>query len=205
MSIFYVNIIDCSFRAAKQRFDEDEDFKTRARLAVTRLQSGEESYRTAWLRICEASRREFDAIYQRLGVTLTERGESFYNPLLTPMVDELKQKGFVIESDGAQCIFIENQKIPLIIQKSDGGFGYGATDMAAIRHRLEEEKADWIIYVTDTGQSQHFDLIFGSAKKIGWISDDPSGPIVNHVGFGLVMGEDGQKFKSRSGDVLYSA
>eukprot|EP00210_Caulerpa_lentillifera_P005575 g5332.t1 len=190
------------YRAAKQRFDEDEDFKTRARLAVTKLQSGEESYRSAWLRICEASRREFDAIYQRLGVHLTERGESFYNPLLAPMVEELKEKGFVIESDGAQCIFLEGQKIPLIIQKSDGGFGYGATDMAAIRHRLEEEKAEWIIYVTDTGQSQHFELIFGSAKKVGWISDDPSGPRVNHVGFGLVMGEDGQKFKSRSGDVV---
>ena len=117
-----------------------------------------------------------------------------------------------------QCIFVEGQRIPLIIQKSDGGFGYGATDVAAIRHRLMKEKADWIIYVTDIGQhrvaclmadglwrlgqSQHFELIFGSAKKIGWISDDPESARASHVGFGLVMGEDGQKFRSRSGEVV---
>jgi len=190
------------YRAAKERFDEDEEFKTRARIAVTKLQNGEEAYLNAWNRICEASRKEFDAIYRRLDVKLMERGESFYNPLLSPLVEELKSQGVVVESEGANVIFVEGQRIPLMIQKSDGGFGYGATDMAAIRHRLTEEKADWIIYVTDIGQSQHFDLIFSSAKKIGWISDDPEGARVDHVGFGLVMGEDGQKFRSRSGHVV---
>lgn len=93
--------IHLHFRAAKERFDEDEEFKTRARIAVTKLQNGEEAYLNAWKRICEASRKEFDAIYGRLDVKLTERGESFYNPLLQPLVEELKSQGIVVESEGA--------------------------------------------------------------------------------------------------------
>lgn len=103
-----------------------------------------------------------------------------------------------------QCIFVEGQKVPLIIQKSDGGFGYATTDLAAVRHRLTEEKAEWIIYVTDVGQSQHFQMIFAAAKKAGWLKDPPDAPRLDHVAFGLVMGEDGQKFKTRSGDVSCS-
>ncbi len=143
------------YRASKQRFDAEEDFKTRAREAVTRLQSGASDRRSplsgsaradrpsprlsrsprcavpagdevclkAWRRICAASRKEFQALYDRMGVRLTERGESFYNPFLKPLVEELKERGIAELSDGATCIFIEGYKVPLIIQKSDGGFG----------------------------------------------------------------------------------
>ncbi|KAF5828098.1 tRNA synthetases class I (R)-domain-containing protein [Dunaliella salina] len=190
------------YRAAKKRFDEDEGFKQRAREAVTALQSGDEKSLRMWRAICAASRKEFAAIYERLGVRVEERGESFYNPMLKAVVEELKEKGCAEESDGAICVFVEGQSIPLIVQKSDGGFGYASTDMAAIKHRLEVEKADWIIYVTDAGQAQHFDLVFSAAKKAGWIGTPESKAKIDHVGFGLVLGEDGKKFKTRSGDVV---
>ncbi|EFJ40444.1 hypothetical protein VOLCADRAFT_108162 [Volvox carteri f. nagariensis] len=189
------------YRAAKKRFDEEEEFKTRAREAVTRLQSGDPESLASWQRICAASRREFEAIYSRLGVTLQERGESFYNPMLKDVVEELKAAGVATIDNGAACVFVEGQSVPLIVQKSDGGFGYASTDMAAIKHRLNEEKADWIIYVTDVGQSQHFELVFAAAKKAGWLVDG-SGPKVSHVGFGLVLGEDGKRFRTRSGDLV---
>ncbi|GMH37395.1 hypothetical protein BSKO_05268 [Bryopsis sp. KO-2023] len=190
------------YRAAKAKFDNDEEFKTKARAAVKLLQGGAPEYLSAWNRICDASRKQFEQIYGRLGVTLTERGESFYNPYLAPLVEELMESGVAEESQGATCVFVEGQKVPLIIRKSDGGFGYATTDMAALRQRLNEEKAEWVIYVTDVGQSQHFQMIFAGAKKAGWISNDPDGARVDHVGFGLVLGEDGQKFKARSGDVV---
>jgi arginyl-tRNA synthetase len=159
----------------------------------------------AWRRICEASRREFNAIYARLGVTLQERGESFYNPMLPAVVEELKEKGIAVESDGATCVFIDGKDVPLIVQKSDGGYGYASTDMAAVKQRLTDEKGDWVIYVTDAGQAEHFALVFAAARKVGWLpADDKSlaPPRVSHVGFGLVCGEDGKKFKTRSGDVV---
>ena len=188
------------YKAAKVRFDEEQDFKGRAREAVTRLQSGDPESLQAWQRICDASRREFQKIYDRLGVKLTERGESFYNPLLKDTVDELLSKGVAEISDGATCVFVEGQEIPMIVQKSDGGFGYASTDMAAIKHRIHDEKADWIIYVTDVGQAQHFNLLFGAAKKAGYLPTDHNVRI-DHVVFGLVLGEDNKKFRSRSGDV----
>ncbi|KAG2495395.1 hypothetical protein HYH03_006662 [Edaphochlamys debaryana] len=188
------------YRAAKKRFDEEEEFKTRAREAVTRLQSGDATSLASWQRICAASRREFEAIYTRLGVTLTERGESFYNPMLKDVVDGLKEAGVATIDDGATCVFVEGQTVPLIVQKSDGGFGYASTDMAALKHRLNDEKADWIIYVTDVGQSQHFDMVFAAARKAGWLVE--GGPKVSHVGFGLVLGEDGKRFRTRSGDLV---
>jgi len=193
------------YRASKKRFDAEEDFKTRAREAVTELQSGNPAYTAAWQRICAASRKEFQALYDRLGVKLTERGESFYNPFLKGIVEELKEKGIAEVNEGAVCVFVEGQKVPLIVQKSDGGFGYASTDMAAIRHRVDTEKADWIVYVTDCGQEQHFDMVFAAARKAGWLppkGDRSAKPRIDHVGFGLVLGEDGKKFKTRSGDVV---
>lgn len=99
---------------------------------------------------------------------------------------------------------MDGQKVPLIIQKSDGGFGYATTDMAALRQRLTDEKAEWVIYVTDVGQSQHFQMLFAAAKKAGWLAEGAAAPRIDHVVFGLVLGEDGQKFKTRSGDVSMS-
>lgn len=167
-------------------------------------QSGDPECIAAWQRICAASRREFEAIYSRLGVTLQERGESFYNPMLKDVVDELKAKGVAELSEGATCVFVEGQDIPLIVQKSDGGYGYASTDMAAIKQRVQDEKADWVIYVTDMGQATHFDMVFAAARRAGYLppKDSKEPPRVSHVGFGLVLGEDGKKFKTRSGDVV---
>lgn len=189
------------YRAAKQRFDEEEDFKTRSREAVRELQSGKEEYVQAWQRICDASRREFEKLYDRLGVTIQERGESFYNPFLGQVVDDLLDRNIAEISEGAACVFVECQKIPLIVRKTDGGYGYASTDMAAIKHRIEEEHADWIIYVTDSGQSVHFEMVFEAARKAGYLPEDREVKI-DHVPFGLVLGEDGKKFRSRSGDVV---
>ncbi|KAF6266502.1 tRNA synthetases class I (R)-domain-containing protein [Scenedesmus sp. NREL 46B-D3] len=181
------------YRAAKKRFDDEADFK-----------SGDEECIAAWQRICDASRREFEAIYSRLGVTLQERGESFYNPMLKDVVEELREKGVAEVSDGATCVFVEGCEVPLIVQKSDGGYGYASTDMAAIKQRVTQEKADWVIYVTDIGQAPHFDMVFAAARRAGWLPEKGSAqpPRVSHVGFGLVLGEDGKKFKTRSGDVV---
>ncbi|KAJ3341354.1 hypothetical protein HDU93_004990 [Gonapodya sp. JEL0774] len=191
------------YRAAKFRFDKDEDFKTRARLAVTRLQSGDPGSIRRWQRICDASRREFQAIYDRLGANIQERGESFYNPMLAGVVEELQKLNVAQESEGAMCVFVKGRSDPLIIRKSDGGYGYGTTDMAALKHRLTVEKAQWIIYVTDIGQASHFDLVFAAGRMAGWLpKNENQEPRVSHVGFGLVLGEDGKKFKTRSGDVV---
>lgn len=196
-----VSDLQVLYRAAKQRFDEDEEFKTRSREAVKELQSGKEEYVQAWKRICDASRREFEKIYTRLGVDIQERGESFYNPFLGEVVDDLLDRNIAEISEGAVCVFVECQKIPLIVRKSDGGYGYASTDMAALRHRINEEQADWIIYVTDSGQSVHFQMVFEAAQKAGYLPEDRKVRI-DHVPFGLVLGEDGKKFRSRSGDVV---
>lgn len=192
------------YRAAKKRFDEEPDFKKSSQLEVVRLQSGEKDALFAWKAICDVSRKAFQEIYDLLGVKITERGESFYNPFLKEIVNEFDRKGLVAISDGAKCVYLEGFKnregepLPLIIQKSDGGYNYDTTDLATIRHRIFVEKADRIIYITDSGQSLHFQMIFSAAEKIGWL--DPSKTEVNHLGFGLVLGPDGKKFKTRSGE-----
>ncbi|CAL8469338.1 g8879 [Coccomyxa elongata] len=191
-----VSDLQALYKASKQRFDAEEDFKARAREAVTRLQSGDPEFEETWKRICEASRNEFDAIYQRLDVRLVWRGESFYNPRLTPLVEELIERGIAEESEGAMVIHVEGQKTPLMIRKSDGGYGYGTTDMAALYQRIHEEKGEWLIYVTDEGQAGHFKLVFGAGKRAGIIpANNP--PRIDHVGFGLVLGQDGKRIRTR--------
>jgi arginyl-tRNA synthetase len=193
------------YRAAKLRFDEDPEFKKRSQLQVVKLQSGDPDSLAAWKTICDISRKAFQEIYDLLDVKLVERGESFYNPYLAEVVAELDKKGLVTISDGAKCVFLEGfvtrdgQPLPMIIQKSDGGYNYDTTDMAAIRHRIFVEKADRIIYLTDAGQSLHFAMVFKAAEKAGYL--DPSQVRVDHVPFGVVLGSDGKKFKTRSGDV----
>ena len=192
------------YKASKKRFDQEPDFKMRAQKEVVSLQSGEKEAMYAWKIICDVSRKGFQEIYDLMDVRLTERGESFYNPLLKQVVDELDQKGLVTISDGAKCIYLEGfvnregEPLPLMIQKSDGGYNYDTTDLAAIRHRIYIEKADRMIYVVDVGQSLHFQMVFAAAEKAGWL--DRSKTQVDHVGFGLVLGTDGKKFKTRSGD-----
>ncbi|MBS0648036.1 MAG: arginine--tRNA ligase [Verrucomicrobia bacterium] len=192
------------YRAAKKRFDEDPEFKKRSQLQVVKLQGGDEVSLAAWKMICDISRKAFQEIYNLLDVKLTERGESYYNPVLPQVVDDLVKRGMVTISDGAKCIYLDgfigrdDKPLPMIIQKSDGGYNYDTTDVAALRQRIEEEKADRIIYVTDAGQSLHFQMVFKAVEKAGYF--DPHKTRIDHVPFGVVLGSDGTKFKTRSGD-----
>ncbi|GAB4346006.1 MAG: arginine--tRNA ligase [Cyanophyceae cyanobacterium] len=191
------------YQQAKRRFDEDEAFKARSREGVVGLQGGDPDSRRAWELLCEQSRREFQRIYDRLDVHLTERGESFYNPLLADTVDAIAASGLLVEDQGARCVFLEGfqnkdgNPLPLIVQKSDGGYNYATTDLAALRYRIGEDRAERIIYVTDAGQANHFTQVFQVAQRAGLVP--PTVELV-HVPFGLVQGEDGKKLKTRSGD-----
>jgi arginyl-tRNA synthetase len=192
------------YKASKARFDNDEAFKQTSRQEVVKLQSGDADSLHAWNIICDISRKAYQEIYDILDVKLEERGESFYNPLLPQVVADLENKGLIQISGGAKCVFLdgflnrEGEPLPLMVQKSDGGYNYDTTDMAAIRHRCEVEKADRIIYVTDLGQATHFAMVFQAAQKAGYVSSNK--PQLDHVTFGLVLGTDGRKFRTREGD-----
>ncbi|CAN4096296.1 unnamed protein product [Withania somnifera] len=191
------------YKASKLRFDNDADFKQRAQRAVVSLQGGDEKHRMAWAQIREISRNEFQRVYERLGVHLEEKGESFYNPYIPNVLELLNEKGLIQESEGARVIFIEGRNIPLIVVKRDGGFNYASTDLTALWYRLNEEKADWMIYVTDVGQKEHFEMFFAAARRAGWLpSNENDYPKVSHVGFGLVLGEDGKRYRTRSTDLV---
>ncbi len=187
------------YRASKQRFDEDQAFKDEARAAVVALQGGESEALKTWKQICQISREAFEEVYDLLDIHLEERGESFYNPMLSQVVADLEKKGMITLSEGAKCVFHEGYKIPLMVQKSDGGYNYDTTDMAAILHRVESDQADRIIVVTDAGQRLHFELIRETAQQAGYL--DPNKVRFDHVTFGVVLGPDGKKFKTRSGEV----
>jgi len=195
------------YREAKQRFDNDSEFQTISREEVVKLQAGDPVSLKAWGLLCEQSRKEFQKIYDTLDINLQERGESFYNPKLQDVVDDLNRQGLLVTDDGARCVFLEGMQgkegkpLPLIVQKSDGGFNYATTDLAAIRYRLgaDGDAATRVIYVTDAGQANHFSAVFQVAKRAGWI---PAEATVEHVPFGLVQGVDGKKLKTRSGDTI---
>jgi len=192
------------YKESKVRFDTEPEFKKQAQLQVVSLQSGHPESLKAWHLICDISRKGFQEIYDLLDVKLLERGESFYNPLLPKVVEALEKKGLVTISDGAKCIFMEGfvsregNPLPMIIQKADGGYNYDTTDMAAILHRVREEKAERIIVITDAGQSLHFQMLFKAAELAGFY--DPRKVQLDHVAFGVVLGPDGKKFKTRSGE-----
>ncbi|MCG9893352.1 MAG: arginine--tRNA ligase [Thermosynechococcaceae cyanobacterium MS004] len=193
------------YKKAKQRFDEDEAFKETARQAVVKLQSGDAESLKAWGLLCDQSRREFQVIYDWLDIELTERGESFYNPYLADVLTGLIEAQLLVEDAGAQCVFLEGYSnkagdpMPLIVKKSDGAFNYATTDLAALRYRIGQDKADRILYVTDAGQATHFAQFFQVAQRAGWVPDTVT---LTHVPFGLVQGEDGKKLKTRSGETV---
>ncbi|NER98385.1 MAG: arginine--tRNA ligase [Symploca sp. SIO1B1] len=193
------------YRQAKQRFDDDEAFREASRKEVVQLQAGAEDSRRAWQLLCDQSRREFQVIYNLLDIQVTERGESFYNPLLPAVVQDLEKLKLLEEDNGANCVFLEGftnkqgQPLPLIVQKSDGGFNYATTDLAALRYRIQQDEANRIIYVTDGGQANHFAQVFQVAQRAGWLTKEVE---VVHVPFGLVQGEDGKKLKTRSGETV---
>lgn len=188
------------YKESKKRFDTEEEFKKRAYQCVVRLQSKDPDFTQAWKLICDVSRQEFNKIYEALDISLIERGESFYQDRMPLVVKEFEDKGLVQVDDGRKVVFVPGCSIPLTIVKSDGGYTYDTSDMAAIKQRLFEEKADMIVYVVDSGQAMHFQTVFAAAQMMGWY--DPKVTRVSHAGFGVVLGEDKKKFKTRSGETV---
>ena len=196
------------YRASKQRFDESEEFASRARELVVALQSGDEYCNTLWAEFNRISLEHCLELYKRLNVSLTAsdvRGESAYNKDLQAVIDELKEQGLLTESEGAKCVFLDEFKnkegdpLPIIVQKSGGGFLYATSDLAAIRYRSNELKADRILYFVDQRQALHFNQIFALAHKAGFASDHTQ---LQHLGFGTMNGSDGKPFKTRSGGTV---
>ena len=193
------------YKQAKAKFDQDSEFQETAREEVVKLQGKDTESLKAWLLLCEQSRREFEKIYQLLDIKLTERGESFYNPFLPDVIKDLETANILTEDQGAKCVFLDGftnkqgEPLPLIVQKSDGGYNYATTDLAAIKYRTKQDQATRIIYVTDAGQANHFAQVFQVAIKAGYV---PTNVQLTHVPFGLVLSESGKKIKTRSGETI---
>jgi arginyl-tRNA synthetase len=197
------NITDLTafYKSAKQRFDENAEFKKTSQTNVVKLQSGDAECVRIWNMLCNISRAAFEQVYKRLDVSIQECGESFYNPLIPAVIDEFAAAAKLTETDqgGAKVVFLDKFKIPLMLQKSDGGYGYDSTDMAALKYRLQTLKADRIIILTDFSQGDHFQMVFAAGRDIGWVDRNQR---LEHIGFGTVNGEDGKRFKTRSGDTV---
>ncbi|MBD2393448.1 arginine--tRNA ligase [Cyanobacterium aponinum FACHB-4101] len=193
------------YKQAKIKFDNDAEFQETARQEVVKLQNKDAESIKAWQLLCEQSRKEFEIIYRLLDIKLIERGESFYNPFLPDVIKDLETTNILTEDQGAKCVFLdgfvnkEGNPLPLIVQKSDGGYNYATTDLAAIKYRIKEDEAERIIYVTDAGQANHFAQVFQVAKKANFVPDNVE---LVHVPFGLVLAEDGKKIKTRSGETI---
>ena len=194
------------YRQARVKFDGDDGFRTRARLRVVALQSGDPLSRALWRKLVEESERYFLDVYARLGVTLGPgdfSGESGYQDELDGVVAGLAAKGLLAESDGALCAFPagftgrDGEPLPLIVRKADGGYGYAATDLAAVRHRVGTLGADRVLYVVGAPQRAHFAMVFAVAREAGWL---PDGVSLEHIAFGSVLGTDGKMLKSRAGN-----
>jgi arginyl-tRNA synthetase len=191
--------LDKFYKEARRRFDNEPGFADASRATVVKLQGGGEEELALWRRIVEETRRHFQPLYARLNVKLTpadERGESFYNPMLPGVVRELADAGIAVRSEGAMAVFVEGHKDPVIIEKTGGGYGYGTTDLAALRFRVNDLGADRVVYVVGSPQSLHFTQVFAIARRAGWAR----GATLEHAAFGSVLGEDGKMFKARSGD-----
>ncbi|CAF4021190.1 unnamed protein product [Adineta steineri] len=188
------------YKASKKRFDEDAEFKKRAYECVVKLQAYDADIIHAWKMICDVSRKDFEYIYKELDVKITDRGESFYQDRMLDVVKELDSKNLLKLEDGRKVMFLPDIDVPMTIVKTDGSFTYDSSDMATIKQRLQEEKADWIVYVIDSGQALHMQSIFAGAKLAGWTEENSAR--IDHVGFGVVLGEDGKKLKTRSGEAV---
>lgn len=194
------------YREAKKRFDTDANFAETSRNYVVKLQTHNKHVIAVWNFIVNESLSHCQELYDYLGVNLTDKdvfGESKYNDKLSEVVKDLKKAGIAVESDGAICVFPpgfenkEGQDLPFIIQKSDGAYLYATTDLAALRYRVSELKADSIVYVTDARQKLHFEMLFAVGRMAGWA---PENIELAHVMFGSVLGENGKPLKTRSGE-----
>ncbi|MGB0231714.1 MAG: arginine--tRNA ligase [Pseudohongiellaceae bacterium] len=199
--------LESFYRDAKQRFDDDPVFAENSRLSVVKLQGGDEDYLNAWEMFIDESLRHCEAVYEALDVTLTRNdldAESRYNDDLSVIIDDLEKTGLLAESKGAKCVFLpeftgkDGEPLPLIVQKSDGGYLYSTTDLAAIRLR-RKMSIQRALYVVDARQSLHFQQVFAVARAAGFSNQDLS---LEHVSYGTMMGKDGRPFKTRSGDTV---
>jgi len=198
--------LNAFYRAARRKFDDDAEFRERARRRVVLLQAGDEETLALWRTIIAATYAYFRDIYRKLGVLLDDgdvRGESFYNPALPDIAAELERRGIARVDGGALCVFLpefkgrEGDPVPLIVRKQDGGFGYAATDLAAIRFRVDDLGASRLLYVVGAPQRQHLAMVFATARLAGWL---PDAVHAEHVAFGSVLGADRKTLRTRSGD-----
>jgi arginyl-tRNA synthetase len=196
------------YQEARARFDSDPAFADRARRRLVQLQGGDPETLRLWQHFVDLTRGYLHRIYGRLGVTLTDddiRGESFYNDMLAAVCEELQAAGVATISDGALCAFPpgftgrDGSPLPLIIRKSDGGYNYATTDLATIRYRIRDLRADRALYVVGSAQALHFQMVFAVARLAGWI---PSGAVFEHAQIGNVLGTDGKILRTRAGDTV---
>jgi len=203
-----VSDLNAFYQAARKKFDEDPAFAERARQRVVLLQGGDEKTLALWKKLVQVSTSYFGKVYGMLGITLTDKdiaGESLYNPWLPSVVEELLARGLAVTSDGAICVFPpgftgrDEQPVPLIIRKQDGGYGYATTDLAAIRYRVQTLGAHRILYVVGAPQAQHLTMVFAAGATAGWL---PAAVKAEHVAFGAVLGADKKMFRTRAGETI---
>ena len=206
-----ISDLESFYIEAKARFDADEKFKEESRETVVALQRGDATTRRIWKAFCGESLRHCHEIYDRLGVRLIDRGESYYHEGMEEVIRRLERMrdhhegGTVRDSDGALCVFLdgfttrEGQPLPLMVRKSDGGFNYATSDLATILDRVETLKATRIVYVVGLAQKQHFEMLFAAARKVGWVGPDVR---LEHLGFGNMLSKAGTPFKTREGGTV---
>ncbi|CAL9492340.1 arginine--tRNA ligase [Streptomyces sp. enrichment culture] len=200
--------LDRLYKAARKLFDSDEEFKTRARRRVVDLQAGDPHTLAMWQKFVDESKIYFFSVFEKLDMEIRDAdivGESGYNDMLAETCRLLEESGVAVRSEGALCVFFDDIKgpdgnpVPLIVQKSDGGYGYAATDLSAIRDRVFNLKANTLLYVVDARQALHFRMVFETARRAGWLGDDVTAV---QLAFGTVLGKDGKPFKTRAGETV---
>ena len=200
--------LDSFYRSARKKFDESEEFQKRARTRVVALQGGDAETLRLWKLLVAESTRYFQTIYETLGVLLQDSdvmGESAYNSLLPQVVERLGKLKMLTTSDGADVVFPdgftnrENQPLPLIIRKTDGGYNYATSDLACVIDRVERLDSSLLLYVVGAPQAQHLQMVSAVAKQAGWLQAPRE---MVHVAFGNVLGADRKMLKTRSGDTI---
>ncbi|WEO96059.1 arginine--tRNA ligase [Streptomyces sp. FXJ1.172] len=200
--------LDRLYKAARKKFDSDEEFKTRARRRVVDLQAGDAHTLAMWQKFVDESKIYFFSVFEKLDMEIRDEdivGESGYNDMLAETCRLLEESGVAVRSEGALCVFFDDVKgpdgnpVPLIVQKSDGGYGYAATDLSAIRDRVFSLKANTLLYVVDARQALHFKMVFETARRAGWLNEDVTAA---QLAFGTVLGKDGKPFKTREGETV---
>jgi arginyl-tRNA synthetase len=208
MASLSIGDLDSFYRAARAKFDADDAFKDRSRTRVVSLQAGDPETRRLWAILVSESVAYFAEVYAKLDVTLAPEdvvGESYYNDMLDDVVADLEKAGLLVESNGARCVFPpgftnrDGEPMPVMVQKSDEGYGYSTTDLAAVRDRVRNLEADELLYVVGAPQGQHLEMIYAVARLAGWLPDTVR---CEHVAFGNVLGPDRKMFKSRSGETV---